>query len=460
MVQARANQLARIHALWTLEGLNAADATLVRALMKDADAHIRIQAIRVSETLYKAGDRSFAADYRALATDANPDVAIQALLTLNVLRVPDTTAVASSVMAANKARGIQIVGAAILDPTANQYVGRGAAANVGGGPAPLTTEEQAVMARGQTIYSETCFACHGDDGRGAPMAGGPAGATRAPSLVGSPRVQGHRDYVVHALLAGMTGAIDGQEYDDVMVPMGANPDDWVAAVGSYVRNSWGNRAPFVTAADVGRVRAASAGRTTGWTAAEISARLPRPLVVNDQWKFTASHNTESARNAVGLAPWTTGRPQQAGMWLEIEMPQPAMLTEIQFDSEAASGRGGGRGRAGAAGRIGAAPVAMPPPAQPGATGPNPVTLAPSSSPQSGGFQMTGGHPRAYRVQVSLDGTTWSGPVAEGQGAGRSTVIAFAPVRAKFVRITQTAVVDNAPPWAVMLLRVYEAAPTR
>jgi len=59
----------------------------------------------------------------------------------------------------------------------------------------------------------------------------------------------------------------------------------------------------------------------------------------------------------------------------------------------------------------------------------------------------------------MDGTTWSAPVAEGRGAGRSTVISFAPVSAKFVRITQTAASDNAPPWAVMLLRLYEAGQT-
>ena len=50
---------------------------------------MRIQAIRASETLYKAGDRSFAADYRALANDADTDVAIQAMLTMNMLKVPD-----------------------------------------------------------------------------------------------------------------------------------------------------------------------------------------------------------------------------------------------------------------------------------------------------------------------------------------------------------------------------------
>ena len=41
--------------MWTLEGLGALDAALVREQMKDANPRMRIQAIRASETLYKAG---------------------------------------------------------------------------------------------------------------------------------------------------------------------------------------------------------------------------------------------------------------------------------------------------------------------------------------------------------------------------------------------------------------------
>src|SRR5215471_17442959 len=58
MTAAAGNPLARIHALWTLEGLGAADAALVRTLMKDAEPQIRIQALRASETLYKAGEKT------------------------------------------------------------------------------------------------------------------------------------------------------------------------------------------------------------------------------------------------------------------------------------------------------------------------------------------------------------------------------------------------------------------
>ena len=64
-------------------------------------------------------------------------------------------------------------------------------------------------------------------------------------------------------------------------------------------------------------------------------------------------------------------------------------------------------------------------------------------------------PRGYRIQVSIDGTTWSDPVAEGPGTGPSMVIAFRPVLAKLVRFTQTASIENGPPWAMQQIQLYE-----
>ena len=66
-------------------------------------------------------------------------------------------------------------------------------------------------------------------------------------------------------------------------------------------------------------------------------------------------------------------------------------------------------------------------------------------------------PRAFRVQVSQDGKTWSAPVAEGAGSHPVTVMAFAPVRAKFVRITQTGTVPDAVPWSIQRIRLYQPA---
>jgi HEAT repeat protein len=100
-----ANQLARVHALWTLEGLASADAVFLRELMNDADPQIRIQAIRASESLYKAGDKSFGNDYKALARDPDTDVVMQAVMTLNTLKVADGPATIKTTLESNKTKG-------------------------------------------------------------------------------------------------------------------------------------------------------------------------------------------------------------------------------------------------------------------------------------------------------------------------------------------------------------------
>jgi putative membrane-bound dehydrogenase-like protein len=416
----RGNLLARFHALWTLEGLGALDAALTREVLADPEPRLRIQALRASETLYKAGDRSFANDYRALVKDDNGDVVIQAMLTMNVLKVPETAAAVRAAADRNRSRGVRFVAERILNPPA--AAGRG----TGRGGAPLTAEEQSTIERGSTIYTELCYSCHGEDGRGTPAPGGAPGSTLAPSLVGSPRVNAHRDYVIKTLLHGLAGPMDGRTYPQVMVAMGTNNDRWIADIASYVRNGFGNNGTFVTPDDVARVRATTGGRATPWTVVELDASLPRLLVPDAAWRVTASHdarpapqaNAEGAYNFVGNAAgaltflgWTTGVAQQAGMWFQIELPAPLTLTEINFTSSPA---GGGRG------------------------------------PQAWTF------PRRYQVQVSTDGSTWSSPVAEGEGVPGTTVIRFAPVGAKFIRITQTAAVTDAPAWSMRLVRLYEA----
>ena len=205
-----------------------------------------------------------------------------------------------------------------------------------------------------------------------------------------------------------------------MVPMGAgNTDAWVASIASYIRSSFGNAGGLVTPADVTRVRAATQSRRTPWTLKELAPRLPRRLESQSGWKVTASHASETAPIALSARAWNSGAPQAPGMWFQIELPQPVMVTELEFDSPAAGGpwRRCGRPwwRSGRGWRAGAAPA-------------GPVIP----------------FPRGYRVEVSLDGKAWGKPVAEGKARGAHTNITFAPARAKFVRITQTDTVEGAP----------------
>ena len=405
MARTSTSLFGRFHALWTLEGLGALDAALVRTLVADSNPAVRIQAIRASETLYKAGDSSFANDYRALTKDADTDVAIQAMLTLSLFKPADLTTVIQAAQAANPARGVQDVARRILQPAPSlTFGGRG-----GRGPA-LSAEQQTMLQRGATIYNELCVTCHGPDGRGTPIEG--TTAVMAPPLVTSTRVQSHRDYVIKTVLHGLSGPLDGRTYAQVMVPMGTNTDEWVAAVSSYVRSGFGGNW-LVTPSDVARVRAATRGRTAPWTPQALQASLPRPLVSDPSWKVTASHNTTDAVRGINFAGWTSGAPQQPGMWFQVELPAAVTLQEIQFDSP---NQGGTR------------------------NGPPPIAT----------------YPRGYQVQVSVDGQSWSEPIVKGQGTAVATVITFAPVRARFVRITETAAADSPAPWSIQGMKLFQA----
>ena len=141
------------------------------------------------------------------------------------------------------------------------------------------------------------------------------------------------------------------------------------------------------------------------------------------------------------------------MWFQVELPAAVSLTEVQFESTAPAGvavdavHRDGRGGPAEHGTpaAGGQPPAAPPVPVGRAVGPA------ASAPQSGGRRATR---EATRCRSRLDGRTWSAPVAEGQGTGATTVISFAPVNAKFVRITQTATVDGAPAWSIQRLRLY------
>jgi hypothetical protein len=162
-------------------------------------------------------------------------------------------------------------------------------------------------------------------------------------------------------------------------------------------------------------------------AEELMASLLVTLTPQPEWKASASHNAATSSNAFTFLTWNAGAPQQPGMWFQVELPESVALTEIQFESTAAGGRGGGPG------------------------GP---------SPGFGGASAPGaiGYPRGYTVTVSTNGTTWSAPVATGEGTGQTTVISFPSVQAKFVRITQTAATADAPPLSIQRLRFFAAAP--
>lgn len=107
-----------------------------------------------------------------------------------------------------------------------------------------------VIKQGAQIYEKQCVECHRADGKGMPPAYPPLADNR--SLTMSSPVNPIR----MVLNGGYPPSTKGNPRPYGMPPFGPFlSDEEVAAVVSYMRNSWGNRAPLVTSAEVSRHRA-------------------------------------------------------------------------------------------------------------------------------------------------------------------------------------------------------------
>lgn len=122
-----------------------------------------------------------------------------------------------------------------------------------------------LMARGKQVYGNACAPCHQASGMGA--------AGQFPPLAGSEWVtQMPAGRAIRIVLNGMQGPVKvkGAEYNNAMVPWRDSLNDQdIAAVVSYIRNEWGNKADNVTPEQVKKIREETASRTTAWTAEEL-----------------------------------------------------------------------------------------------------------------------------------------------------------------------------------------------
>ena len=118
---------------------------------------------------------------------------------------------------------------------------------------------------GKQIFSTTCAACHQATGLGV--------EGTYPPLAGSDWVNGDDGKLARIILHGLTGPVEvaGETYAGAMPPWGGVLKDAdIAAVATYIRSAWGNKAAPVTTAKVAGIRSANASRKTPWTAPELT----------------------------------------------------------------------------------------------------------------------------------------------------------------------------------------------
>ncbi|MEX0747576.1 MAG: PVC-type heme-binding CxxCH protein, partial [Rhodothermales bacterium] len=259
-----------LEALWVTWGLNEIDETLLRRLLDADDYRVRAAAVRVLR--YGGHQIPDQADLLLRAArDEHGRVRLEAIVAASWLE---------------REPGLRILSGAAEKPLDNWMAHAHATAQAHLNNEEVTAlqereiltklsgEELRLFNKGKEIYSRDgyCGTCHQLGGEG-------LSASSFPPLAGTRWVLGSEERLIMLTLKGLQGPIEvlGKQYGG-QVPMtpfgGLLDDEEVAAVLTFVRNSFGNEAPAVSPATVEAVREATREKTGFYTAEELLQAHP------------------------------------------------------------------------------------------------------------------------------------------------------------------------------------------
>jgi len=260
----------RLEALWVSWGVNRVDQDLLLDLLASEDHRVRAAAVRVLR--HNGHQVSDQAELLVQAAgDEHGRVRLEAIVAASWLSIDE---------------GIPILNEA-AGHTMDDWIGpsyEAAMANLlGEVPAEpiadedtenLTGDDLDLFRKGREIYVRDgyCGTCHQPDGKGLTAAG-------FPPLAGTRWVTGSEERLIKLTLHGLLGPMEvlGEEYPG-NVPMtpfrGLLNDEEVAAVLTYIRNSFGNEAPPVSPEKVREVREATSDKSGFYSPAELLEKHP------------------------------------------------------------------------------------------------------------------------------------------------------------------------------------------
>jgi mono/diheme cytochrome c family protein len=245
MAASHADANARIHAMWSLQGLDALPKPAILAALKHDDARVRRAAVQLAEPMLVKKDAEVARSLAAMATDADAHVRTQVYLANRAAGLPQPSEftakpgpIIAALMEKEKADGLL----AALGESGKQ---------------------------GRQIYETLCTTCHGPDGKGIKQ----GDKLLAPPLAKSEwfKRNGNVPMLARILLKGQTGPIDGKTYGEgIMLPLeAAYNDEQLANVLNFIGERWHSWKTPATAADIAAVRKEIADRKTPWTETEL-----------------------------------------------------------------------------------------------------------------------------------------------------------------------------------------------
>jgi mono/diheme cytochrome c family protein len=165
--------------------------------------------------------------------------------------------------------------------------------------ANVKASSAAAIRQGQAIWVDTCSACHRMDGRGVPRF--------FPPLVQDANLQqSDPTTILHFILGGVRSTPTGAQPTPLSMPSYAWKlnDEQIAAVATYIRNSWGNAAAPVSAGQVAKVRKQlSFGRGPADSERHGGLARPNPMTWAPAGTLSSQNGTPQAGQA---APASAG----------------------------------------------------------------------------------------------------------------------------------------------------------
>lgn len=262
------DETARIHMLWTLEGLGQIHADKLSALLtEETSSNLQIHALAVALALPIA-DRTQLAEAASQLVDENLATTPYALRLLSSLPAKYHDLLAGALQKADQAEfAVEAATTGLLKsntaefPKTQTKLDRYLAdfrKNAKKIPAEkrLAGEHLASFKRGRELYlgKAACVGCHSPDGLGLPNLG--------PPLDESEWVTESSERLAKILLHGLAGPItvNGKKYEPLaaMPGLAMNPsitDEDIADIMTYIRAEWSNTAPLVLEETVSEIRA-------------------------------------------------------------------------------------------------------------------------------------------------------------------------------------------------------------
>lgn len=238
---------ARIHAMWTLQGLDALPKETIIAAASHADPRVRRASIQLAEPWLVKMDPDLGKMLAAMHGETDARVAIQIYLASRAAGMtvpPEIIAKPSPIIAALRER----------------EKADGLLASLG-----------ASGRQGRQVYETLCTTCHGPDGKGVKQ----GDKFLAPPLAKSEwfKRDGNIEMLTRILLKGQSGPIEGVTYGEgFMLPLEhVYTDEQLASVLNFIGERWHNWRKPVEASEVARVRKTVIERTTPWTHEELKA---------------------------------------------------------------------------------------------------------------------------------------------------------------------------------------------